>query len=477
METRRFILCVATISPILLCSCLTLLMYISRSSRVPESVFMFMFVNNSSVVVTPKTQSDAFYHNKSVSTEPAALVDHGKPNTAEMDLELMLQVDGDVCVQQNKKGVLLRVYMYDLPPEFHFGLLGWKGRTGQIWPDVGNFPSYPGGLNRQHSVEYWLTLDLLSLNASGSSAIRVFNSTCADVVFVPFFASVSYNRHSRRQLKERVSRNRLLQDRLVKFLLEQEEWKRSGGKDHVIVAHHPNSLLEAREKLGSAMFILADFGRYQAEIANLKKDLIAPYNHVVRPLGEDSPSFDDRPLLVYFQGAIRRKAAGLIRQELYLLLKDKKDVHFKYGSVQQHGISKASEGMASAKYCLNIAGDTPSSNRLFDAIVSHCIPVIISDDIELPFEDVLDYSDFSIFVRASDALKQGFLINLLRGISRDEWTTMWQRLRQLAHHFEYQYPSKEGDAVQMIWEAIARKVPTVHLKVHKDHRFNRPENA
>ncbi|VAI21496.1 unnamed protein product [Triticum turgidum subsp. durum] len=28
--------------------------------------------------------------------------------------------------------------------------------------------------------------------------------------------------------------------------------------------------------------------------------------------------------------------------------------------------------MASSKFCLNIAGDTPSSNRLFDAIVSHC---------------------------------------------------------------------------------------------------------
>ncbi|KAJ6873497.1 hypothetical protein NC651_032389 [Populus alba x Populus x berolinensis] len=55
--------------------------------------------------------------------------------------------------------------------------------------------------------------------------------------------------------------------------------------------------------------------------------------------------------------------------------------------------------MASSKFCLNIAGDTPSSNRLFDAIASQCVPVIISDGIELPFEDVLDYSEFGIFVR------------------------------------------------------------------------------
>ena len=37
------------------------------------------------------------------------------------------------------------------------------------------------------------------------------------------------------------------------------------------------------------------------------------------------------------------------------------------------------------------AGDTPSSARLFDAIVSGCIPVIVSDELELPFEGILDY--------------------------------------------------------------------------------------
>jgi hypothetical protein len=37
------------------------------------------------------------------------------------------------------------------------------------------------------------------------------------------------------------------------------------------------------------------------------------------------------------------------------------------------------------------AGDTPSSSRIYDAIANLCIPVIVSDDIELPFEDLLDY--------------------------------------------------------------------------------------
>lgn len=164
---------------------------------------------------------------------------------------------------------------------------------------------------------------------------------------------------------------------------------------------------------------------------------------------------------------------GAIRQELYYLLKDEKDVHFTFGSVQGHGVSKAGKGMTSSKFCLNIAGDTPSSNRLFDAIASHCVPVIISDDIELPFEDVLDYSEFSVFIRASDAVKNDYLLNLLRGIKPIKWTKMWERLKEISPHFEYQYPSRPNDAVDMIWQSVYRKKTPTRLNLHRKNRYER----
>lgn len=148
-------------------------------------------------------------------------------------------------------------------------------------------------------------------------------------------------------------------------------------------------------------------------------------------------------------------------------------MHFSFGSVQKNGIHQASQGMHSSKFCLNIAGDTPSSNRLFDAIASHCVPVIISDEIELPYEDILDYSEFCIFVRTSDAVKENFLINLVRNIKKDEWTHMRDRLKEVQRFFEFQFPSKEGDAVQMIWQAVARKVPAMRRNIHKSRRFSR----
>lgn len=73
--------------------------------------------------------------------------------------------------------------------------------------------------------------------------------------------------------------NKLLQDKLVKFLKGQKEWIRSGGSDHIIVAHHRNSIYHVRRELSSSIFILADFGRNAPFMANVKKDVVAPYKH------------------------------------------------------------------------------------------------------------------------------------------------------------------------------------------------------
>ncbi|CAL9086520.1 unnamed protein product [Musa acuminata var. zebrina] len=473
--TRRFLFYVLFASLFfLLFTCSDLLRPRSRP-LVPQTVLMFVLPNKTSDDSFGARDRTKFPHSDPFPFSSSIVVNDSR-GRSEKDIR---EASSKGCDLDRS---LLKVYMYDLPPEFHFGSLGWKGKTDQTWPDIAEMdriPTYPGGLNLQHSVEYWLTLDLLASNvpivARPCTVVRVTNSSSADVFFVPFFSSLSYNRHSKPQGKGKASKNRILQDELVRYLMGREEWNRGGGKDHLIVAHHPNSMLQARRKLGSAMFLLADFGRYPSKIANLKKDIIAPYRHVVRSVGNDSATFDERPILAYFQGAINRKDGGKIRRKLYYLLKDEKDVHFSYGSVRENGIRSSGQGMASSKFCLNIAGDTPSSNRLFDAIVSHCVPIVISDDIELPFEDILDYSDFCIFVRTSDAVKKGLLLDLLRGIKRSEWTKMWERLKQIAHHFEYQYPSKQGDSVQMIWEEVARKIPYVRLSLNKEKRLHRSQ--
>ncbi|KAL4559290.1 hypothetical protein LXL04_031428 [Taraxacum kok-saghyz] len=455
----RSFACLFAVSILFLILSSSILFQFGDNSLVPRSIYKLIIVQTTRDYIKPVETSVPFV---SLSCKESC----STPNP----------VKSAICDQTQ---ALLKVFMYDLPPEFHFGLLGWKGARNQIWPDVSKpnrIPSYPGGLNLQHSMEYWLTLDLLSSISPNisrpCSAILVHNSTQADVIFVPFFSSLSYNRHSKIHGADKTTMDKILQEKLVKFLKGRDEWRRTGGKDHIIMAHHPNSMLLARKHLGGARFLLADFGRYNSQIANIDKDVVAPYKHVVRRLNaRDSPSFEERPVLVYFQGAIYRKDGGMIRQKLYYLLKDEKDVHFTFGSFSSGGVRKVARGMSFSKFCLNIAGDTPSSNRLFDAIASQCVPVIISDDIELPFEDVLDYSKFSIFVRSSDAVKKGYLLKLLRKVRREKWTQMWERLKEIGKHFEYEHPSMSGDAVDMIWQMIHRKMSYVHDRVSKENRY------
>lgn len=101
---------------------------------------------------------------------------------------------------------------------------------------------------------------------------------------------------------------------------------------------------------------------------------------------------------------------------LFQVLEKEDDVTIKHGTQSRENRRAATKGMHTSKFCLNPAGDTPSACRLFDSIVSLCVPVIVSYSIELPFEDVIDYRKFSIFVEANAALQPGFLVQMLRKI-------------------------------------------------------------
>jgi hypothetical protein len=134
-------------------------------------------------------------------------------------------------------------------------------------------------------------------------------------------------------------------------------------------------------------------------------------------------------------------------------------------------IQQSSKGMRSSKFCLHPAGDTPSSCRLFDAIVSHCVPVIVSDQIELPFEDEIDYSQFSLFFSFKEALQPGYMVDQLRKVPKQKWTEMWRQVKNISHHYEFQYPPKREDAVNMLWRQVKHKLPGVRLSIHRTRRL------
>jgi len=61
-----------------------------------------------------------------------------------------------------------------------------------------------------------------------------------------------------------------------------------------------------------------------------------------------------------------------------------------------------------------VAGDTTSSCRLFDSILAGA-SVVVSDDVDPPFEELLDYTRFALFVPTLLAHRRKYLVRLLRG--------------------------------------------------------------
>ncbi|CAO1942839.1 unnamed protein product [Urochloa humidicola] len=380
----------------------------------------------------------------------------------------------------------LRVFMYDLPPRFHVAMMAGAGAgaVGDSNATAGSFPAWPpsaGGIRRQHSVEYWMMASLQDGGGGPGSerreAVRVWDPDAAEAFFVPFFSSLSFNVHGRNMTDPDTEADRLLQVELMDILWKSKYWQRSAGRDHVIPMHHPNAFRFLRNMVNASILIVSDFGRYTKELASLRKDVVAPYVHVVGSFLDDDPPdpFEARHTLLFFRGRTVRKDEGKIRAKLARILKGKDGVRFENSFATGDGIKISTEGMRSSKFCLHPAGDTPSSCRLFDAIVSHCVPVIVSSRIELPFEDEIDYSEFSLFFSVEEALRPDYLLNQLRQISKKKWVEMWLKLKNVSHYYEFQYPPRKGDAVNMIWRQVRHKIPAVNLAIHRNRRLKIPD--
>ncbi|XVE74789.1 hypothetical protein DITRI_Ditri12bG0046400 [Diplodiscus trichospermus] len=376
----------------------------------------------------------------------------------------------------------LRVYMYDLPRKFHVGMMDRQSSDESSPVTMENLPPWPSGkgIKRQHSVEYWLMASLLYDGDGGEEreAVGVSDPETADAFFVPFFSSLSFNTHGLNMTDPETEVDRQLQVELLEFLRKSKYYQRSGGRDHVIPMTHPNAFRFLRQQLNASILIVVDFGRYPKTMSSLSKDVVSPYVHVVDSFTDDDPldPFESRTTLLFFRGNTVRKDDGKIRVKLEKMLAGSSDdVHFEKSVATPRNIKMSTEGMRSSKFCLHPAGDTPSSCRLFDAIVSHCVPVIVSDKIELPYEDEIDYTEFSIFFSMKEALEPDYMVNKLRQFPKDRWVEMWKRLKNISHHYEFQYPPKKEDAVNMIWRQVKHKLPGVQLAIHRSRRLKVPD--
>ncbi|XP_009788180.1 putative arabinosyltransferase ARAD1 [Nicotiana tabacum] len=363
----------------------------------------------------------------------------------------------------------LKVYVYQMPSKFTYDLLWLFHNTYRETSNLTSNGSPVHRLIEQHSIDYWLWADLIAPESERllRNVIRVHKQEEADLFYIPFFTTISFFLMEKQQCKA-------LYREALKWVMDQPAWNRSEGRDHILPVHHPWSFKSVRKFMKKAIWLLPDMDStgnwYKPGQVYLEKDLILPYVANVDLCEAKCLSASKRTTLLFFRGRLKRNAGGKIRSKLVEELRGVDGVLIEEGTAGEGGKAAAQSGMRKSVFCLSPAGDTPSSARLFDAIVSGCIPVIVSDELELPFEGILDYRKIALFVSSSNALQPGWLLSFLKGVSAAQIKRMQMNLAKYARHFLYSHPAQPLGPEDLVWRMIAGKLVNIKLHTRRSQR-------
>ena len=89
--------------------------------------------------------------------------------------------------------------------------------------------------------------------------------------------------------------------------------------------------------------------------------------------------------------------------------------------------------MRRSKWCLHFRGDTTTARRFFDSIAAGCVPIIVSDGVNLPFVDRLDWRAFTVQITERDMVSgRDGVVTVLSKLAADS-DLLEQKQRAMAH--------------------------------------------
>ncbi|XP_010940042.1 probable glycosyltransferase At5g03795 [Elaeis guineensis] len=232
-------------------------------------------------------------------------------------------------------------------------------------------------------------------------------------------------------------------------------WNRTRGTDHFFVACHDwgpytTKLHDEFKRNTIKALCNADVSEgvfIRGKDVSLPETYIRTPRRPLRDVGGKPVS--QRSILAFFAGQMH----GRVRPILIQYWRGK-DADMRIYEALPHRVAKKMsyiQHMKTSKFCICPMGYEVNSPRIVEAIYYECVPVIIADNFVLPFDEVLDWSAFSVVVAEKDIPN---LKDILLKIPLRQYITMQMNVKRLQKHFLWHAKPIKYDIFHMILHSV-----------------------
>ncbi|KAJ6889095.1 beta-1,4-xylosyltransferase IRX10L [Populus alba x Populus x berolinensis] len=340
----------------------------------------------------------------------------------------------------------LKVFVYELPRKYNKKILQKDPRC----------------LTHMFAAEIFMHRFLLS------SPVRTLNPDEADWFYTPVYTTCDLTTNG---LPLPFKSPRMMRSAIQLISSNWPYWNRTEGADHFFVVPHDfGACFHYQEEKAIERGILPllqratlvqTFGQRNHVCLKDGSITVPPYAPPQKMQTHLIPEKTPRSIFVYFRGLFYDVGndpeggyyARGARAAVWENFKDNPlfDISTEHPATYY-------EDMQRAVFCLCPLGWAPWSPRLVEAVIFGCIPVIIADDIVLPFADAIPWEEIGVYVDEEDVPN---LDTILTSIPPE---VILRKQRLLANPSMKQamlfpQPAQSGDAFHQVLNGLARKLP------------------